>query len=405
MTALFFVAAAVALTLFMFRRASRSTPIAYFAAYATYFLMGPILSSIIGGSLAPEGGQEAPSTVASWYLLAIVGLAIADALPGLRNSRPKTSTVRSFVPAILIGLGLYGLLNAILIGFNAPTKRAGLEAVNDFHYRFLVIEAIVVASYWFFRDASQCRISYTFNAIAYVVYCLSFRERDFVFVAFAIVTTGIVFGQLRARWGLFAAILGAYLATGLFARRSGRELSLGSVLNEGSNLFVDSYLAASSSFTIEPITHTYFRLVTLQAPTDVGGTGAWFKGLYAPGGSSGYGFSLVGEARYNIGILGILAIFALLGLCLRAAYSSNFRWNPRITGPSFLFILLYALRGDLRAVVVGVAYIVILHLIVAAGASVGTAVPRGPKPPSQGLGSSPRGRKRRRRSWVDESRQ
>ena len=241
------------------------------------------------------------------------------------------------------------------VGLVAGSKRAALDAVGSWHYRYLVLGAILAAGFWFFIEIRELRRPYLFSTGSYLIYCLAFRERDFIFVVFAVLVTGLILNKIRLRWAPVGASLLAYFAAQLFILRTGKEFSLDSFLSQGSTLFVDSYLAGSSDIFLEPLRSTYLNLITLNPATPIGGTGEWFKSLYAPGGISGYGFSLIGEARFNVGLFGVPALLLVVGLVLSAAFSMRYHWDLRLAGPGVMFGLMYALRGDLRAVLVSVA--------------------------------------------------
>lgn len=367
-----YLAASLILILFMFRQGGGSSPVAFYAAYAGFFLFGPMVTYLIGGRLYVGTRLSEIATVALWYFLAVVGLALADLFwvrLGRRSGARGAGVARTRDPRLgvcrllLLSGSAYALYTALTVGVVAASKRAALDSTSTFHYRFLFLEAVVVASFWFFRDVPALRRLYYLNAGSYVVYCLSFRERDFIFVFFTIMVVGFIRGRLQLKWAPVGAVLLAYFATQLFLLRSGRSFSLDSLLNQGSTLFVDSYLSASPAQIVQPIRSTYVNLLLLRPPTELGGTGQWFKLIYSSTGVSGYGFSLIGEARYNVGLVGIVVLFAALGLTLNAAFTPRRLTDPLFVGPGVMFGLMYGLRGDLRAVVVSLVYVAILHFL------------------------------------------
>jgi hypothetical protein len=213
------------------------------------------------------------------------------------------------------------------------------------------------------------RTAYIANLIIYVAYCLITTERDFIFVLFSLALHRQLFHTVRI---LRAAALGGGLllfATLLFAIRSGGTVGTTEILNQGSLLFVDTFIMELAPLGVPFLYGASYLGALGGLVPGLGGMSqslsGWLVDTYAPGSGSGYGFSLTGEAYLNFGMAGIPIMFALFTALHRLLVNRVDRsqlWGYM----SILYTTawMYAFRGEslafLKTVVVGL----ILYLAV-----------------------------------------
>jgi hypothetical protein len=374
--------AALAVPVLLFAGGRRDM-LAYLAAYFLVFGFGPVASYLLGGTIYFGTNTLLIGRAALGLLLAFAGVLAAGLL--LRQRRDFGDPVQSaehgrrmpLVPAVLVVLTLYGL--AVLAwggpAFLAGTKLDRIAVAGPGHYDYLLLQMCACALYFTAQETSTGRFAYRVNLGVYIAYCLATGERDFVFVLFALVLhRELVRGRRRlprsVLWGA-GLLLGA---TALFALRGGGapggDSDASQILNQGSVLFVDTWVMGHVPST-EPYQHgaSYLRalvnLVPGHAQTPLA---QWLVDRYAPGSSSGYGFSLTGEAYANFGLIGVPVLFALLTVVHRWLANRIDR-APVYAYASILFTIawMYGFRGEsqslLKTCVYGALFFGVIRMV------------------------------------------
>ncbi|GAA3448803.1 O-antigen polysaccharide polymerase Wzy family protein [Dactylosporangium matsuzakiense] len=349
----------------------RRDMLAYLAAYFLLFGFGPVVSYQLGGTIYFGTNTLLIGRAALGLLLAFTGVVAVGVL--LRQRRdirdPRQGLDRQrrmpLVPAVLALLTLYAL--AVLAwggpAFLAGTKLDRIAVAGPFHYDYLLLEMCACALYFIAQETSTGRFAYRVNLGVYIAYCLATGERDFIFVLFALVLHRELVRTERRIPG--SVLWGAGLAVGataLFALRGGGapgDSDASQILNQGSVLFVDTWVMGHVPST-EPYQHgaSYLRaLVNLIPGQHQTPLAQWLVDRYAPGSSSGYGFSLTGEAYANFGLYGVPALFALLTAAHRWLVNRIDR-APVYAYASILFTVawMYGFRGESQSLLKTVVY-------------------------------------------------
>ncbi|WP_433213474.1 O-antigen polysaccharide polymerase Wzy [Dactylosporangium sp. CS-047395] len=360
----------------------RRDMLAYLAAYFLLFGFGPVASYLLGGRIYFGTNTLLIGRAAVGLLLAFAGVVAVGLL--MRQRRDIADPIQKLeagrrmplVPAVLVLLTLYGL--AVLAwggpAFLAGTKLDRIAVAGPFHYDYLLLQMCASALYFIAQESSTGRFAYRVNLGVYIAYCLATGERDFVFVLFALVLhRELVRTERRiprsVLWGA-GLLLGA---TALFALRGNAtpgDSDATAILNQGSVLFVDTWVMGHVPST-EPYQHgaTYLHallnLVPGQAQVPLA---QWLVDRYAPGSSSGYGFSLTGEAYLNFGLAGIPVLFGLLTAVHRWLVNRIDR-APVYAYASILFTVawMYGFRGEsqslLKTCVYGALFVGVIRMV------------------------------------------
>ncbi|GAA0714860.1 O-antigen polysaccharide polymerase Wzy [Dactylosporangium roseum] len=351
--------------------------LAYLAAYFFVFGFGPVVSYLLGGAIYFGTNTMLIGRASLGLLLAFAGVLAAGLLVRQRTdlSDPAEDAAEHhfpLVPVVLVALSLYAAVVLVLggSGFLVGTKLDRIGVAGPGHYDYLLLEMLACSLYFMAAHTSVGRFAYRLNLVVYVVYCVSTGERDFVFVLFALILhRELVSGRGFARpvvWGL-ALLLGA---TALFSLRGGGPADAGQVLNQGSVLFVDTWVMAHVP-SVDPYAHgaTYLdALVNLVPGHAQVPLSQWLVDRYAPGSDSGYGFSLTGEAYLNFGLAGIPVLFAGLTLVHRLLVNRIDR-APVHAYASLLFTIawMYGFRGEsasmLKTCVYGLVFYGLIRLV------------------------------------------
>ena len=359
----------------------------YVAAFFTFFAYGPVVNHLLGNTIYSGIRVERIDEACVGFTLALAGLALADALPGrvpppvpradLRaDPSPDPGRLYPLHPPLLALLVAYG---AVLVVRLLPTalsagKTEQIALAGPGHRIYLLVELCAVSTYFLTRRTPLLRRLWAVNTATYVVYCLATAERDFLFVLFSVVLCHrLLVRRRRPSRGVVLAGLGAVVgATLLSSIRAGEAFDLTGLLNQGSLLFVDTFVIdrvpAVDGYSGGA---TYVRALRTLPPAwlhDPGTAGLsdWLVALYAPGSGGGYGFSLSAEAHLNFGPAGVLPVFLVLGLAVRAATDRFGRseWST-FSGVHIMAVALYALRGDssqlLKSVLYGAVFFAVIH--------------------------------------------
>jgi hypothetical protein len=327
--------------------------LAYVAAYFFLFGFGPVVSFLLGGAIYFGTNTALIGRAALGLLLAFGGVLVAGLLVRQREHIAAPAVTHRFplLPVVLALLALYGTTVLVLGGtsFLTGSKLDRIDVAGPGHYHFLLFEMFACALYYMADGSGAGRFTYRLNLVVYVAYCLGTGERDFVFVLFT-----LILHRELTRGGSFTrpAVYGVLLmlgATLLFSLRGGGAAGTTQVLNQGSVLFVDTWVMTHVP-AVEPFERgtTYVNAVVDLIPGHVQPSLAqWLVDRYAPGSDSGYGFSLTGEAYLNYGMWGIPVLFAGLTVVHRLLINRLDR-APVYPYASLLFTIawMYGFRGE-----------------------------------------------------------
>lgn len=368
--------AALCLTALMFRKGIRSSSLAYVAAFFTYFAFGPVLANlfdlpIYGGTLTqyiPQAVKLYVAVLATWLIID-VSIPEKAAKASVRTAWPYRDY---FVMRWSLWLfGVYGLVQALRhLPEIGSGKISAIAAAGPLHYRYLIVELCLCSLFVICLKDRRNKRAMIFNVGGYLLYCLVYSERDFIFVAFALVIHAPILGYARVgRWLPLSAAGFAVIGSLLFTLRQSVEFGMQQVLNQGSLLFVDTYVQDIAEFHGTEGLHTYSAAVGLS-DSAIRGTLAQWLADNVSGGRSGYGFSLTAEAFLNGGIVAVIVVFFALGLLQRVlsnrAPSNNL---AAYLSPLYTILLLYGFRGELFNIVHGIGYGLVVYAVVRVGST------------------------------------
>jgi len=362
----------------MYRRSHGQSVLFYLAAFFALFAYGPVINYLLGKSIYFGIDTHYIGKASMGFFLAIAGLASADLVKKQVTKFPADvnldpDRLYQFFPPLLVLLVAYGAIVTarVLPTFAAGDKLAQIALAGPGHGIYLILELCAVSTFFVTRRTALLRGLWLANAITYVAYCLATSERDFLFVLFSVLLHRQVLGRRR---GLILAGIGSTIvASFLFATRSGKSLDVTGVLNQGSLLFVDSIVLGQVPEHADfAYGGTYLQALRTLLPSWIYDSGAvplssWLVNYYAPGSKGGYGFSLSAEAYMNLGLVGIFAVFLLLGLAVRMAINrcGLSEWCTYFS-VYFIAASLYALRGDssqlAKSVIYGAIFFGAIHL-------------------------------------------
>lgn len=346
----------------MYRRSRGRSLLFYLAAFFALFAYGPVVNYVLGNTIYFGTQVRYIGEACVGFTLALAGLATADVLVGQRadcphDPNPDPSRLYQFFPPVLVALIVYGaVMTARLTQSGAAANKLVLIGLaGPGHRIFLLIEICAVSTYFLSTRTRLLRCLWSLNAVVYVAYCLVSAERDFIFVLFSVFLHRqiLVSGRGLSRSVVVVGLGSIIAASLLFARRAGEALDLAGVLNQGSLLFVDTFVIGWVPRHVDyAYGETYVQAIATLPPSwihrsDIPSLSEWLVSLYAPGSSGGYGFSLSAEAYLNFGLVGIYPVFLLLGLTQRAIVN-RFGRSEWCTFFSVFMLaaVLYAIRGD-----------------------------------------------------------
>lgn len=373
----FIVSAAALLILNLRNRAGY--PLPYIAVFFAYFTFGPVLNWTMDADIYVGTVEERIPDVAWWYAIALTVWACTKllwqwvvppkALPTQLATAENLGLQRTYwgldmLNAAAAGWALFVILRVVSTG--SIDKLAAIEAAGGLHYNYLLLQVVLSsAAILTWRKRGFSPLTWL-NLVMYAAYCLVTFERDFIFVYFALLIHIMAAKPAKVRILIpMLGIIGVIAATAIFVARSERdEFGISTVLGQGSNLFVDTFVyEGMKSRTFYPI-HSYWSVLFHQQPTEYGNLTNWIAYLWAGGvEGSGYGFSIVGEAYMNGGRIAIIVVFFLLALCSLGLFRAAQRYPLALMlSVSFTSALMYAVRGEmatlsatmLAAVLVGV---------------------------------------------------
>jgi hypothetical protein len=395
------LAGAAAVTAALFVRRAPHDALPYLCAYFVFFGFGPVLNVLLGNTVYFGTRLDRVGFASVGLVLALLGMLVVwlvapvHAAVGADRGGPRRRY--PLVAPILFALAAYALwvLQQHGTALLAGDKLDRTALAGPWHYQFLLAEMIACSLYAIAVRTSPGRIAFWTNMVCYAVYCLATAERDFLFVLFVLLLHSRVSGRRGPAVAALAAggtlvVAAAYLAQ----LRGGATLGPSAILNQGTILFVDTYVMDMVPRAVPyQYGETYLSAVLSLLPQNLGSDpytlSDWLVATYAPGVSTGYGFSLTAEAYLNFGLLGIPVVFAALTAVQRFLVNRLDR-GPFYPYASVLFTVcwMYGFRGEsvvmLRTLVYGAILYAAVHLTSLRQRD-GADHPRGsrPRPPAR----------------------
>jgi len=368
----------------LFVRRGGPSPLGFFLIYFVYFSFGPALLFYLGGDIYRGTVVDFIPRAMLGFSIALLGWAAADALwigrtermtaPGF--GRPTATTWSSWTyEAVLVVGSLYGAVQGLrVLSRGAGTNKVVAIAIaGPVHYQYLLCMSISLC--WtsvVWRSGGHARRLVVTAWVAFIFYCLATAERDFLLVSYALGAL-LVVGKRSGR--VIAAYIGiAFVAlvagTTIFVVRAGDRLSVASLLNQGSVLFVDTFVRSWIASGDPYPSHSWIAALTRSNASDYGTLSEWFSVVFTGSVDSGaaYGFSLSAEAYMNAGMVGIFVVYLLLGV-LQLYLVDKGRESPLYWGVAVAvaYESLYAIRGETYALFSSFAAIALLAMLFRAG--------------------------------------
>lgn len=357
------------------------------AAYFFFFAFGPVVSLLHGTGVYFGTRVDYAPQAALGFLFALVGVLMADVLLPQRRSFSMENLVarvhsRGYgrYAAALVMSAAFMLITAtlhlqVLLG---GSKREKISVMPG-HYTVLLLQACLLAGYFATYSSVKLRRLYYANALVYLIYCLLTSERDFLLLILSISVHRLLLSGrvISARTMLAGAALIAFGAF-LFTLRSHQAFAATAVLNQGSLLFVDTYVISLVPTTV-PFAYgaTYLSSFHNVLPFGIGSNGnptlsQWLVNTYAPGSSTGYGFSLSAEAYLNFGLLAVPVVYGLIAAVQRVLVNRTDRsLGGSYASIFFLFYFLYAVRGESVQLLKAAVYAAVVFAVLFAALPVG----------------------------------
>jgi hypothetical protein len=338
--------------------------------------LGPVVSYLRGDEIYQGIVVDHIDRATQGFALAIGGLLLADVVVRQRPALACLVDVRRParwslpVGALLVALSAYAALVVVRMGPGslAAAKDSRIAAAGGGHYLFLTLALVASAAWPLIRPSRATRRLYAVFLVAYVSYCVCTAERDFVFVLLALTFLGqLAQPRLRLARLVAAGLVALFAISYLSAGRSSAPEAQSGALFQGSLLFVDTrVLDAVPAST--PYAHGDTYLAALTSALTHGHVGGdvsptrWLVESYAPSSTSGYGFSMSGEALLNFGILGVLPVFCVLGVAVNLIVN-RIDASPTAAHLGYFLTMFvpYMFRSDSRGLLSGIVTCLVLH--------------------------------------------
>lgn len=356
----------------------KKDPLTYMTMFYFFFTFGPIINHLLGLPIYFGTPQEYILAASNNFAIAIVTMSLISFLfPYLKEKSEQISPNRDyhFLKFIFIAFTLYAIIQSLYVLFFS-FGGSKIDKINflipKIHYNYLMIQVYLVSFYFLLKQKKL----YWINLISYIFYCLITGERDFIFPLVAIGIHLSIFSHLNFKQKviLFITGIGFFgLATLIFfLRDSSQESSsvLGSILNQGSLLFINAYTIKLLNDSYEFFNgFTYLNSIQNLLPSWIYKTDfntlAWFKNNYAPKSNSGYGFGLDAEGYMNFGHIGVVCTFVFITIIQKITFM-NFSSKDFFKYYSVFFtaFTMYSFRNDSLAFFKGNLYAIIFFGII-----------------------------------------
>jgi hypothetical protein len=370
---------AVSITAISFAVGGGRDALPYMLAYFVFFSFGPVVNYLTGGEIYH-------GTVTALIAKASVGLLLAVLGMGLVSFAIRTPSYqirgialqarqRNYLGAV-IALWLLTTYAAVVLVARGPALLAGdklsrIAAAGPLHATFLTVQLCVCCLYFVASRTPRGKVAYWSNMTLYIAYCLATQERDFLFVLFSLMLHVQIFRVKPMGGKLFTAgAASALAATVLLNFRSGDGIGAAQVLNQGSVLFVDTYVmhlipAGEAHLYGKSYVDAFSSLLPNRLLSDPESLTNWLANHYAPGAPGGYGFSLTAEAYMNFGIIGIPVVFLIMSCFQRLLVlriDRGYLWS--YLSMLYLIVWMYTVRGESVVVIRMLAYGLVLFGLV-----------------------------------------
>ncbi len=366
----------------MFRHGHGRGILSYLAAFFALFAYGPVVNYLLGNTIYFGIRLQHIDEACVGFTLALAGLAAADLLKKQRTEfhivrNPVSTRFYELYPPLLAMIFAYSLVMIVRL---LPSSLSGdkisqIALAGSGHSTYLLVELCVISTFFLTRRSPLLRKLWILNLISYVVYCLATSERDFLFALFSVLLHRQLLSHRpgTSRVVVLAGLASIIAAATLFASRAGEALDISGVLNQGSLLFVDTYVIEWVPTSADhALGETYLQTITSLPPawlnqSDTVSLSSWLVNNYAHGSNGGYGFSLSAEAYLNFGTIGIFPVFLVLGLALQAAVNQfgQGEWRSFLS-VYFTAATLYSFRGDssqlVKTLIYGAIFFGIIHI-------------------------------------------
>ena len=369
-------------------------PLPYISVFLAYFTLGPVLNWAMNADLYVGTVESQIPSVAWWYTLCLWVWAIiyllwlwifpARHIPTRLATADNTGRTKNYWGLELLNLiasAWAALVIARTLAAGATDKLEAISQAGNFHYSYLLLEVVLSSAAILTWHGTGFSLATWINLATYTGYCLVTFERDFIFVFFALFIH--IAASKSARFRLLIPMLGILaiiIATSIFVLRSpDQEFGISTVLGQGSNLFVDTFLLEGLTSGSFPPIESYWAAIFRQQPTEYGNLTNWLVYQWAGGADgSGYGFSLIGEAYMNGGRLAIVILFAVLAFVSLGLFRAADR-SPLalMLSVAYTTAIMYAIRGELATLI----STMLAALIIGVGASFASRESRKDVPP------------------------
>ncbi len=350
----------------------KKDPLTYLILFYFFFTFGPVINYLIGIPIYFGTPVEYIPQATNNFTLAIatmcfLGIAISHNTQKLKYN---IQTSLSFSNFFFVLFPIYSILQSlyVLIFSFSGSKIDKIALLTPrLHYNYLLIEVYLVSLYFLIKNKKL----YWLNLASYVFYCLVTGERDFIFPLVAIGIHILIFTEVsrKRKFLIFTSGISFFaLGTLIFFLRDSSQVSnsvLGSILNQGSLLFINSFTIKLMNESYEFFNgFTYLNSIQNLLPSFIYKTDfnnlAWFKENYAPKSTSGYGFGLDAEGYMNFGYFGIVLTFSVITLLqrliMRNFYNKDFF---KYFSVFFTAFTMYSFRNDSLAFIKGNLYAII----------------------------------------------
>lgn len=365
-----------ALAILLLLRPSRSaTPFGFIAAFFAYFTLGPAVAYGLGLEIYP-GIQTEWIVSAAWLYAAVLllwaalDLAFSTARPGPPASPAYGLKRTILVDLVFVFLGVYGAaLGAIVfMRGGGNNKLVAIELAGPLHYQFMLTGVGVILYCGATGTRSLRSWPVVIGLIGFLAYCISTGERDFLFVIFTLLLVWLAVGLTVNRGAVWLwAIGGVVLGSALFVWRGGASNGLTTALSQGSNMYIDTVLLQARAMFVTLPEDTYLSTFLRSDYAGYDSLASWFSDFVGAGLTGGYGFSTVGEALLNGGLLGVLGYHAIVFVGYEFLYRKA-RRSPYavIALASLTYQLLYGVRTESQSVLTGFITVCVIGWILVA---------------------------------------
>ncbi len=373
----------------MYQRFGTRDPLVAIFSFYLFFTYGPVLNYLLGNQIYFGTVREQIFKATIIFTIAIGTVFIVSHLVKPKLNFPNITTnllitrspVLGFVLIVLIAYTAYVLLNSYS-AVSGLTKTQRLAIASSFHYKYLLLQMAIMSLYFQINKSSITLVLYYINSILYISYCLIFTERDFIFMIFSILLhINLLSSTTTHRRKTFHYILLVpvliFISSILAQFRRGIIFDGGfftRIFNEGSILLIVTSILEWTDKGIVGFSYgkTYLNsFLNLLPGALIDQTDKlffltkWFSSIYAPRGTSNYGFSLDAETYLNFGYWGIPITFALFTLLQRWSF------NRIGTHPFYLYFSvffvgfsMYSLRNDSLALISGCFYAILFFFTI-----------------------------------------